>query len=556
MKRLMIKYLFLFFHLLFSINVLIAKESIKISTFDVFEDKSNTLSYEEVLNQQFTQFSELNFGYSPSSFWVKINIDTFFVDNINCIVLSGLTIQEVEFYYFENNNLTEVKFAGIANLKNNKKYVFDKFYKKIKINANQEDFILIKLYNPNSSLKTSVYIQSQNTMLNDTFSSIVLFFIFFGISIIMLLYNFMNFRYFKDKVFLFFSSYLIFLLMFQGYNHSFFFYYTPDFLLEHHHIMKIIWMLPLTISLLLFNKELIDIEVFFSKKVLNLYNLLIITFGLFVIPLILPLNNFALKFILFTFFYLLFFVSLILMFYTGVVAAKNGHKPARYFLIGQIPILLFYVLVILRNFKIIPSFEFLNELNLILLLFESVVMFVCVEKHLKIKKIIALSVIDSEQDNDNENENTEITYKDNTNKVLKSLITKTSSINKVEEVEIDEESIKLFEKIKSVIEEKELYLKSDLKIVNIAEELNESIHQISKAINDASQTHFFDFINSYRINHAKKLLKNEELSAAYTIETIASMSGFNNKTTFNKAFKKFTNQTASQFRQKLSKLSV
>lgn len=60
--------------------------------------------------------------------------------------------------------------------------------------------------------------------------------------------------------------------------------------------------------------------------------------------------------------------------------------------------------------------------------------------------------------------------------------------------------------------------------------------------------HFFDFVNSYRVEAAKALIKTEEINRKYTIEYIAAKSGFNSKSTFNAAFKKFTGMTPSQFR--------
>ena len=55
-----------------------------------------------------------------------------------------------------------------------------------------------------------------------------------------------------------------------------------------------------------------------------------------------------------------------------------------------------------------------------------------------------------------------------------------------------------------------------------------------------------DFINSYRIKEAKRLLKNR-LNEKSTILEILFEVGFNSKAAFNKAFKKKTGLTPSEY---------
>ena len=63
---------------------------------------------------------------------------------------------------------------------------------------------------------------------------------------------------------------------------------------------------------------------------------------------------------------------------------------------------------------------------------------------------------------------------------------------------------------------------------------------------------FFDFINGYRVEEAKRLFKDPSKSA-YTILAIAEDAGFNSKSAFNAVFKRVAGQTPSEFRQDLQK---
>lgn len=69
--------------------------------------------------------------------------------------------------------------------------------------------------------------------------------------------------------------------------------------------------------------------------------------------------------------------------------------------------------------------------------------------------------------------------------------------------------------------------------------------RLSILINQKIGKHFFDFINEYRIEESKRLLKESEL----TIQQIMYEVGFNSKSSFNTAFKKSTSLTPSAFRK-------
>ncbi|WP_282080922.1 AraC family transcriptional regulator [Aquimarina algiphila] len=91
------------------------------------------------------------------------------------------------------------------------------------------------------------------------------------------------------------------------------------------------------------------------------------------------------------------------------------------------------------------------------------------------------------------------------------------------------------------------YLNNDLRLVQLADEIGFSSHVLSKLINEKSRKNFNQFINEYRLEEAKKLLlENSEAS----IKTIYYDVGFNNKATFNTAFKNKFNCTPSEYKRK------
>jgi AraC-like DNA-binding protein len=94
-----------------------------------------------------------------------------------------------------------------------------------------------------------------------------------------------------------------------------------------------------------------------------------------------------------------------------------------------------------------------------------------------------------------------------------------------------------------------LYLKTDLTLNDLAEKLEVPSYLVTLALNNGLKKTFYDLVNGYRVEEAKRLLldpktKNNKILA------LGFDSGFNSKTTFNTVFKKFTGLTPTEFREK------
>ena len=81
----------------------------------------------------------------------------------------------------------------------------------------------------------------------------------------------------------------------------------------------------------------------------------------------------------------------------------------------------------------------------------------------------------------------------------------------------------------------------------LADMMNIPAYHLSQVLNEQLQTTFFDYINRQRVEEAKTLITSDKRSS---LLEIAFKAGFNNKTSFTNAFKKFTSQTPLQFRQR------
>jgi len=108
-----------------------------------------------------------------------------------------------------------------------------------------------------------------------------------------------------------------------------------------------------------------------------------------------------------------------------------------------------------------------------------------------------------------------------------------------------EQQQQLLIKLKNVMSASKPFLKSDFSLPELADQLHVTVHQLSQVINEGLGKSFFEMTAEYRIEEAKRLLK-EQMNIK--IEEIAEQVGYNSKSSFNTSFKKITGKTPSEWR--------
>lgn len=101
-------------------------------------------------------------------------------------------------------------------------------------------------------------------------------------------------------------------------------------------------------------------------------------------------------------------------------------------------------------------------------------------------------------------------------------------------------------KLNNYIETDKPYLEYDISLSEMASATGISSRNLSYLINKEFGKNFYEFINGYRIEEAKKLL----VAGTIPIKEVMFESGFSNKATFNTIFRKYLNTTPTQYRAK------
>jgi len=116
-----------------------------------------------------------------------------------------------------------------------------------------------------------------------------------------------------------------------------------------------------------------------------------------------------------------------------------------------------------------------------------------------------------------------------------------------EDKELDESLSRLI----SHMETQEPYLEPSLSVYDLSKQLNWQPKELSVLINHYLNQHFFDFVNEYRIKKAMEILADASKNHLTILEILYEV-GFNSKSSFNTAFKKYTKQTPTEYRKQYS----
>lgn len=136
---------------------------------------------------------------------------------------------------------------------------------------------------------------------------------------------------------------------------------------------------------------------------------------------------------------------------------------------------------------------------------------------------------------------------------IKDIIEEKTYIQKQERLS-ETQIIHLKNALNDLMENEKSYLDEDLNLPKLAQRMSISTHDLSYLLNDGFGLSFFQFINNYRVEEAKRLLASEK-NDHFNMVGIAYAAGFSSKSTFYTAFKKATNQSPSEFQNALRKTS-
>lgn len=102
--------------------------------------------------------------------------------------------------------------------------------------------------------------------------------------------------------------------------------------------------------------------------------------------------------------------------------------------------------------------------------------------------------------------------------------------------------------ILALMDERQYFLNADISLSSLAQELGVKPYLLTQAINQVLGVKFYDLVNERRITHVCELLLKRP---SRPVLEMAFEAGFNSKSTFNAAFKKYQQCTPSQYKARI-----
>lgn len=503
-------------------------ERIQPKSFWVYEDKSGELPFDEIQKvTDFKQLKTINFGYSLSVYWVKLPLKKYYDNEPYYAVASHAGAYKVDFFLSQNNKLLKSKLTGLAHSHQDREILTDRYFMKIIPDTNQ--VLYVRFQDVGASIHNNIYFQSSYDFFRGVYFGTAFYWLYAGAVLLIVLYCLINYFMKGRRLFLYYGFFVLSITTFTGFKSDHLYFILPYSWIAITHQLRFFLLIPIIVAWLLYSYSFLLVEEIGKSIIIKVYRVLLYAFPLYILLIFFDMPTHPYRFVFLDIFFVMVLAAFALTIYSGWLSVQNGHRPARYFLFGQIPLITLYCFYVLRNYGLTSNTEASLYMTPIFQAWEMLVMFVCMERHFNYERVIEIAV---------------------GGKLPEQTVLENISQKKIErdKAEIEPETLALYNEVVTFFDTEKIYLNSELKISDVADKLSVAAYQISKCINSCSDMHFFDFVNSYRIETAKEMMSDEELNRQYTVEYIAQKCGFNNKVSFNNAFKKFTGMTPTQYK--------
>lgn len=107
----------------------------------------------------------------------------------------------------------------------------------------------------------------------------------------------------------------------------------------------------------------------------------------------------------------------------------------------------------------------------------------------------------------------------------------------------------LAKKLQLIMEEDKAFKDSTLTLTSLADQLTIKPYLLTKVLNDVLHKSFTDYVNEYRVSEVDRLV-NDPVNDKFTLLSIAFDSGFNSKSSFNRAVKKHLGLAPNELKRK------
>lgn len=325
------------------------------------EDTKSDLNITSVLQQTFKQNTKesINFGFTHCAYWFKINLkkENGVVPKSWWLSIEYPLLDKVDIYFLKSDNtILNHRSVGLTIDPATQKPLLHNFLTPLPWDSNGEITLLVRV-STQGSMQVPMSVYSSVGYFEEAEYSNLLIGIFYGIFVVIFLYNIIFYFYTRDSNYL---RYLLFLISFVLWQMSFdgigrtYFWGNWNWMLEHG---RGVWMVFSAFSALCFGREFLQTKTSIPRFDILLKSLMFFSLIMTVVSALIPYGE--------TIFINTSMVILapILLLISGVLIIKKTHRMARFYLAGWSSFLIGTIIFALNKFEIIPSFQGVNHVQ-------------------------------------------------------------------------------------------------------------------------------------------------------------------------------------------------
>lgn len=504
-----------------------ACNNISLANYEVLQDTSGRLAIADVLHATtYKPNNELAFGYTQYVYWVRTNLpDLCDPKNDNYFIYSEYSgLDYIDFYVVRGDSILKGLETGYLRPLATRERDMNKLVMELPKDLQRGDQLYVRLQKKEGTLRTTLSVLNEETLNEKNLSARLHLFFFLGVGFLMMLFATAYFVSFRAPLFAWYILFVFSFICHQAVNQG----YGPLFVWGDwfwmSNVGRVAFNAPTILATLCFSYYILRVKDFSPPWVNGAYRYLI-AYKILEIPLpFLPLPEYPWRFVLYTIHIMVLVATLVVLITAAIQAIRRRHVPGYLFIAGEGVLFITVLIMALRNFNVIPQDALPEYLDLYV--------------GVTTMSLALFSMVA------------------HTRQMHTKVVTQFVEAPKPEPKQLTEDEIQkaneVFEKLEQLFKTTKPHLDPELSVKKVVDLLGQPEHIISRAFNYKADMHFFDYVNQYRVEEAKHLLTDEKAVKQFTIEALAMQCGFNNKTSFNKAFKKFTGETPSAYRDRLA----
>jgi len=317
------------------------------------EDPTDSLDFNTVReskNFKLSTTANPDLGLSNSTFWIKFTVENQTSQSRLMIDIENSTLTDCALYYLDQGEYKYVYLSNQSTVRD-RKYQYSDFLFDIVLAPNATGTYYLKVKGE-EQLILPIILGSRLSIVRSKSDTQLLWGIFIGIVAVMAAYNFLLFIFTKDKSYLLYVLYCIFIGLTQttlsGYTYHYLLDDSPWLLNK----LYIIFPAMAGITAMLFVRRFLETK----KRTPKLHQLFLIPITLYLIAMIYRLSG--LNVISFRMIDISALMTSLLMYIVSIKISMQGFRPAKYFLIAWTIFFIGIILFSLRNLGLLPYNSF------------------------------------------------------------------------------------------------------------------------------------------------------------------------------------------------------